>query len=268
MTVGPVADIAAWTARWRRWRDERERDLREPHGWLSLTGLPWLGPEPAAIPGLPGAWSADGSGVLVRAGAADGLRLHGATVDGTVRLEPADGAPGTRIVAGDVQIEVIRRGPRFAARVRDPRSPTLTAFTGVPTFAPSVDWVLAGRFEPYEGRRRLTVGSVVDGLTHALEAVGVVRSDRDGTGFALTAFGSGDGLRVPFRDATNGVSTHPACRTLTVAAPDADGRVVLDFNRATNLPCAFTDHATCPLPPPENVLPFPVEAGERTPHRP
>jgi uncharacterized protein (DUF1684 family) len=261
-----VTDVAAWTAQWRRWRTERERTLREPHGWLSLVGLHWLGPAPAAIAGVPGRWSADRAGVLVHAHPADGLLLPGAAVDGTARVAPADGAPGIRIVAGDVQIEVIRRGPRFAARIRDPRSPTLAAFGGVPTFPPDVDWILTGRFEPYDdGPRPVTVGSVVEGLTHSLRASGVIRFDRDGTGFALTTFGSGDGPRVPFRDATNGASTHAAGRNVEVAAPDADGRVVLDFNRATNLPCAFTDHATCPLPPPENVLPFAVEAGEQTP---
>jgi uncharacterized protein len=265
-TVRPVvADVAAWTADWRRWRTARERDLRDPHGWLSLTGLHWLGPEPAAIAGLPGRWSADGAGVTVRAGAADRLLLHGAAIDGTARVEPADGAPGTRIVAGDVQIELIRRGPRFAARIRDPAAATLARFAGVPTYPPSVDWVLIGHFTPYVDGRPVTVGSVVDGLTHALTARGVVRFHRDGATFALTAFGSGDAPRVPFRDATNGVTTHAACRGLDVAPPDADGRVVLDFNRATNLPCAFTDHATCPLPPPENVLPFAVEAGELAP---
>jgi uncharacterized protein (DUF1684 family) len=262
-----AADVAAWTAEWGRWRSVRERNLRDPHGWLSLVGLRWLGPEWAAVAGLPGRWSADASGVAVRAEPADGLLLDGVAIDGTVRVEPADGAPGPRVVADalDVEVELIRRGPRFAARVRDPASPTLARFAGVPTFPPSVDWVLIGHFAPYAGGRPVTVGSVVDGLTHALTARGVIRFDREGTSLALTAFGSGDTLRVPFRDATNGVSTHGAGRSLDVTGPDADGRVGLDFNRATNLPCAFTDHATCPLPPPENTLPFAVEAGEQTP---
>ena len=42
--------------------------------------------------------------------------------------------------------------------------------------------------------------------------------------------------------------------------------VVLDFNRAANLPCAYTDLATCPLPPAENRLPVAIEAGEKTPY--
>jgi uncharacterized protein len=262
--IPTVAD-AGWLDQWRQWLADRERDLRDPHGWLSLTGLHWLDDQPSAIDGLPGRWSAGPSWVDVRAGTSDGLLWHGAAIDGTVRVDPVDGAAGPRVTAGDVQIEVIRRGGRFAVRVRDPRSATLARFTGVPTFPPDAGWVLNGQFEPYDGPRSVTVGSVVDGLRHTLVARGVVRSSRGGTAFALTAFGSDDELRLTFRDATSGVTTHAAARSLRVPAPGPDGGVVLDFNRAVNLPCAFTDHATCPLPPPENVLPFAVEAGERTP---
>jgi uncharacterized protein len=67
-------------------------------------------------------------------------------------------------------------------------------------------------------------------------------------------------------DATSGVSTYPANRSLQVDAPDAQGTVTLDFNRAVNLPCAYTDFATCPLPPAENRLPIAVEAGEKLPY--
>jgi uncharacterized protein (DUF1684 family) len=41
--------------------------------------------------------------------------------------------------------------------------------------------------------------------------------------------------------------------------------VTLDFNRASNLPCSFTDFATCPVAPPENKLTIAVEAGEKNP---
>ena len=49
-------------------------------------------------------------------------------------------------------------------------------------------------------------------------------------------------------------------------SPEPIGTVVLDFNRAANLPCAFTDLATCPLPPAENRLPIAIEAGEKIPY--
>ena len=41
-----------------------------------------------------------------------------------------------------------------------------------------------------------------------------------------------------------------------------EGKVVLDFNKAYNPPCAFTPFATCPLPPPQNRLNVAIEAGE------
>jgi uncharacterized protein (DUF1684 family) len=82
---------------------------------------------------------------------------------------------------------------------------------------------------------------------------------------SLTVF---SGFEVIFRDETSGVSTYAACRTLRIGAPGPDGTVVIDFNRATNLPCAYTEFATCPLPPPENRLPIAIEAGEQIPTPP
>ena len=65
-----------------------------------------------------------------------------------------------------------------------------------------------------------------------------------------------------FKDATSGKTTYGGGRFLYAALPK-DGKVVLDFNRAYNPPCAFTPYATCPLPPPRNRLTVPIEAGEK-----
>jgi hypothetical protein len=51
-----------------------------------------------------------------------------------------------------------------------------------------------------------------------------------------------------------------------VDAPDEDGRLYIDFNRAYNPPCVFTAFATCPLPPPQNRLLVRIEAGEKGGH--
>ena len=63
------------------------------------------------------------------------------------------------------------------------------------------------------------------------------------------------------RDATAGSETYAASRFL-IGDPAGD-TITLDFNRAHNPPCAFTDFAICPLPPRENRLSFPIRAGER-----
>ena len=63
------------------------------------------------------------------------------------------------------------------------------------------------------------------------------------------------------RDATAGQETYAPARFLTVDV-GVDGAVDVDFNKAYNPPCAFTPYATCPLPPPANILPVRIEAGE------
>ena len=107
---------------------------------------------------------------------------------------------------------------------------------------------------------------MVDGLEHVYDAPGQVEFTVDGRDLALTAFPGHEpgSLTVLFTDATSGVTTYAANRTLQLPPPAADGTVVLDFNRAANLPCAYTDLATCPLPPAENRLPIAVEAGRRS----
>jgi uncharacterized protein (DUF1684 family) len=137
----------------------------------------------------------------------------------------------------------------------------------MPMFPFDEDWVVAGRFEPYPQPETLALGSVIDGLSSSDIAVGVLRFTVAGHEYAVTAFDGGDGdLNLLFRDATAGITTYAASRSLDIAKPDDDGHVVLDFNRAYNMPCAMTDFATCPLPPRENILPFEIAAGERKLH--
>lgn len=73
-------------------------------------------------------------------------------------------------------------------------------------------------------------------------------------------------LFVPFRDATSGQETYGAGRYIDLdAARDrsADGKWVLDFNRAYNPWCVYSEDYTCPFVPQENQLAVPVCAGEK-----
>jgi uncharacterized protein (DUF1684 family) len=75
-----------------------------------------------------------------------------------------------------------------------------------------------------------------------------------------------DELFVMFTDSTSRKESYPATRYVWVPAPDALGRTIIDFNKAYNPPCAFTQFATCPFPPRANHLPVYVRAGEWNPH--
>jgi uncharacterized protein (DUF1684 family) len=253
---------------WAVWHAAREKELATPHGWLSLTALHWLDETAQTFDDVPGTWRATGDGGVELTAAGD-VVLDGRPVEGTARIEPVDGKPGVLVEIGERKVEVIRRTDSYALRVRDPQAITRTAFTGVPAFPVDERWVVEGRFEPYPEPKRLTVGAVVDGLQHFPTGAGVVRFALGGAEQTLVAFpGTTGGLSLHFWDATSGKNTYGGGRSVQIADPDADGRVTIDFNRTLNLPCAFTSYATCPLPPAENRLAVPVEAGERTPSRP
>jgi uncharacterized protein len=239
---------------WSQWHAERERYFGDPLGWVSITGLYWLSDEFESVADLPGRWRADADAVFVEG------------VDGVERLEPAEGAPGLLVTDGERRIEVIRRTGSVALRVHDPKSPHLAAYHGIPTYPPSESWVVTGRFTPFDRARTVTTGAVVEGLEHHHDAVGVVDFTLAGAWRRLVVFGRGSGgWHILFTDATSGVTTYPGARSLSVAEPDPDGTVTLDFNKAANLPCSFTDFATCPVAPAQNRLDVAVEAGERNP---
>lgn len=257
--------MSTFTEQWQDWKTAREAELAQPHGWLALVSLDWLTDSPREYPGIPGRWWQDADAAYVDA-AGGSLTYEGSPITDVQRFELVNSGEGTRVLAGDVEIEVARRSG-YLIRVHDPKAEVLREFHGVPAYEPAPDWVLQGTFEPFHEPRPTTVGAVVEGLSHVYTALGVVSFEHEGATHTLTAFnGKNGGLSILFTDATSGLTTYAANRSLAVPQPGDDGSVVLDFTRARNLPCAFTDYATCPLPPAGNHLPFAVEAGEKIPH--
>ncbi|MEU1425924.1 DUF1684 domain-containing protein [Nocardia sp. NPDC005746] len=259
----------AYDQQWAAFRAERAAWARQPLGWLSLTGLHWLGADQETVDGLPGRWHADSENVYVTVDSGQPeLLLNGVALSGKAAITPGEGAPGLQVHTGDRIIEVIRRTGRFALRVHDPAAPTLAAFTEIPVYEPQQRWIVTGYFEPFAQTRVVTTGAVVEGLEHHHTATGTVTVELGGERRELVVFGSEAlGLHVLFTDATSGVTTYGGARRLDLSRPAADGSLLLDFNRAVNLPCAFTDYATCPIAPAENRLPLAVEAGEQDPRR-
>lgn len=261
-------DRADFDRAWQRWHDAHEEALADPHGFLAVTGLHWLDTEPARFPDAPGAWWSTEDGVSVRLDEGEEISVDGTVVRGTHHFGVLAERASVYAGAGDAVIEVAKRGGHDIVRPRRPDSALLAAHRPAPTYEPDPRWVVAGRYVPYASPRSVTVGAAVEGLHHVYDAPGQIEFELDGGTHRLTAFnGRAPGsLTVLFTDATSGVTTYAANRTLSVAAPDAQGGVSVDFNRAANLPCAYTDLATCPLPPAENRLPVAIEAGEKIPY--
>ncbi len=134
-------------------------------------------------------------------------------------------------------------------------------FEGLSYFDPRPDLVFRLPVEPADGSE-ITV-ETSDGRERTHHRAGKVRFEVDGEPVELTLYDTGHpGYFVPFRDKTSGDSTYGAGRYLDLDAND-DGTVTLDFNLAYNPSCVYDDAYSCPLPPIENWLQVPIEAGEK-----
>jgi uncharacterized protein len=253
------------------WRTERYARLRNPIGWLTLAGLDWLKPGVNRVgsapdadvvlpggPALAGTVAVDGSSAT-----ADGAFLHdGGTARSLELTSDAQGEP-TLLEIGALRLCVIDRNGRLAIRTWDTAAPALAAFEGIDHWPVDPAWRVTARLEPTPGRM-VDVPDVLGALDPE-ESPGDLVFEIGGSTHRLQAVPGGDAgeLWLIFGDATNGDETYEGGRYLYTDPPDADGAVVVDFNRAYNPPCVFTPYATCPLPWPANRLAIRVEAGER-----
>ncbi|MCX6047843.1 MAG: DUF1684 domain-containing protein [Chloroflexi bacterium] len=265
-----ITEIAAW-------RKQREADLRAPDSWLSLAGLFVL------KNGYNTIGSAQTNDIILPTSAPDELgliefrdgqaSLHVTTtvpvfVDGELAqratlVDNADHKKPTLITVGDVSFFVHTFSGQAAIRVKDRRNPLIKAFAGCEWYAVKPEYRVQGKFVPHTTPRAIPIKTTVNTPTQ-YKSVGVIEFTLDGQAlsFAAQDYGIPNELAIVFRDATSGHQTYGPARFLTVAV-DAEGNAVVDFNKAYNPPCAFTPYATCPLPPRENILSVPIEAGER-----
>lgn len=252
---------------WQRWHKERDTALASPHGFLAVTALHFLNAEPTRFPEVPGVWVSDARGLRVEIAPDETLELDGQPLVGEHDFGIIAERDGVTVSSGDLEIEVAKRGGFDILRPRDPANPRRTSFRRTPAYPADPAWVLDGFFTPFVEPRPTTVGAAVEGLEHVYDAVGEVTFAHRGRDLRLVAFPghTEQQLQVLFTDETAGVTTHPAVRSLVLDVTDAGGAVRLDFNRAVNLPCAYTPYATCPLAPLENRLPIAVTAGELDP---
>ncbi|ANP73156.1 DUF1684 domain-containing protein [Cryobacterium arcticum] len=266
-TDSAATDRAAFGSDWEAWHAGHEKQRASEHGFLAITGLHFLTEEPQRFEDAPGAWSATAAGPVVDLAEGEELGLDAGPLTGRHAFGPIAERAGLNAIAGNAVIEVAKRGGHIVVRPRHPDTAFRAAYQGTPTYLPNPRWVVDARYLPFETPREVTVGASVEGLQHVYEAPGEIEFELRGETFRLTVFNGyvPGSFLVLFTDATSGITTYAANRTVSVAAPDASGVTSIDFNRAVNLPCAYTDYATCPLPPAENRLPIGIEAGEKTP---
>src|SRR6185312_2664776 len=250
----------------RAWQEQRDAGLRADNSWLTLVGLFWLKPGDNTI----GSASSNDF-VLPKSSAppkVGRIHLEGGTItftggDGISRSLSYDEEKPAVVHAGTVSFYVIKRGDKFAVRAKDSASPVLKNFRGMTYFPVNPELHFEAKFIP--DRKMIPVRNILE-QTDQEESPGVVEFTYRGQQYRLRPIyenePEGKTLFFLFKDPTNKSDTYQAGRMLNTPLP-ADGKVDLDFNRSYNPPCTFTPYATCPPPPKENTLPFPVTAGEK-----
>lgn len=254
-------------AQYEYFHSRRELAVVQPQGSLALTNTQAIDSE-QTIWGVPGRWAplpAGESGLRVIASAADGIQVDGVLVDGdAVARGRDDAAPSAIVFSETVSGFVIKlEGGSYALRVFDAKSEAIENFGGIDAFAYDPDWVITADWS--ENPAGTTMGFEHlknDGQTRDEVIPGSITFTRDGVDYDLAAFKSGRALQLVFADSTSGDSTYSVGRFLFVA-PNADGTITLDFNRAILPPCAFSYAFNCPMPPKQNRFGVPIEAGEK-----
>ena len=250
------------------YHERRELSVVQPKGSLALVNTQWIDSE-QTIWGVPGVWAPlpDGeSGLRVTAAASDNIRVDGELVDGSVIVRGKnDPNPSEIDFGGTVSGFVIAsEAGAYALRVWDSNSEGIQEFGSIDAFPYNPDWVITASWTEIPGG--LTVGFEHlkdDGSTREQVVPGSITFSKDGVDYDLMAFKSGHALQLVFADGTSGVSTYSVGRFLFLA-PNPDGTITLDFNRAILPPCAFSYNFNCPLPPKQNRFSVPIEAGEKT----
>ena len=262
-----------------KWQSDRVATLTKQDGWLSLIGLYWLkegenkfgssAANPIRLPKdraplVAGSLWLEKGQVRMTAHPAVQITASGTPVTALALKDDTENGGPTVLKFGTLLMNVIKRGDRVGVRVKDTDSRTRREFKGLQYYPTNPKWRVEARFEPYQPQKTIPITNVLS-MTDDEISPGALVFEVGGTTYRVDPIlekGETD-LFVIIADGTTGKETYGAGRYLYVSPPDNAGKVVIDFNKAYSPPCAFTNYATCPLPPPQNRLPFRIEAGEK-----
>ena len=268
----------AYVSQVEKWRKDHQAELLSDSGWFTVAGLFWLkqgvntvgsGPEYDVQltknfeQGKFGEIAfANGSALLT---VADGVKAtSGGKPISSINLINDQKSDSTTISVGSQSFFVIERDGRYAVRLKDTQNEPRLNFHGLKWYPISPEFRVTARFEPFPKPKEVLIPNVL-GSTFKMKSPGILHLQLNGKPYSLMPVEEGDHLFIIFKDLTSKTDTYGAGRFLYAARP-VNGKVELDFNKAENPPCAFTEFATCPLPPPQNRLNVAIPAGEKRYH--
>lgn len=253
------------------WKVDRQAELTGEEGWLNLIDLLWFDEQRAFLNRegnerlfLSEQEAQDNLGRFTFSGDSVWFTFASTAPDSTHMQLVFPLSYGTSGVKVDSwKWSVIQRAGKYALRIRDLKHPKLAEFVPTPVFEYDLNYSLPAKFEP-RFNETMDIPNVL-GQVISWKVMGYLHLVWEGKPYRLLALDELGKLFVIFADETSAKETYPTGRYVYVAYPDKTGLTQVDFNYAYNPPCAYTDFATCPIPPKENRLPFGVLAGEKMP---
>jgi uncharacterized protein (DUF1684 family) len=257
------------------WHNKRVQNLKKETGWLNLAGLYWLkqgensfGSDrsndiifPSGAPLKIGSIILDDSVAHLKVNGNIDLTINGNKVKEAMLLNDLSSKP-TIMSVGSYKWNIIKRGDKYGIRLRDLNSPAVKSLPGIETYPVDKSWRIEASYVKFPEPRKIMVPTIL-GTVEENIANGNLSFVKDGKTYSLVPIVENDSYFLIFADETNGEETYGAGRFLYTSLPDSNGKVILDFNKAYNPPCAFTKYATCPLPPKDNYLHLKITAGEK-----
>jgi uncharacterized protein len=260
------------------WHSKRVESLTSESGWLTVAGLFWLkeGENPAGSSKenkivLPKNKAAEKVGVFIlKAGEVSftvlpgiDVKLNSSPFTSGVIFNDKTEEQSLILEHKNLRLFIIKRGEKYGIRMRDLDNEARKTFTHIDRYDVTESWKITATFEAPSALKTIPVVNVI-GLTTETPFGGTLRFERNGKKYQVDATLEDDQLFIVFSDETAGVTTYGGGRFLYAKLPkEGSNAVLLDFNKAYNPPCAFTDFATCPLPPDQNKLALEINAGEK-----
>ena len=270
-----IDDETGYSESVKQWQQERLEKLKGKDGWLNLAGIYWLkegeqsfGSHPSNDHVFPEKAPAF-MGTLIRKGDSVHIRMH-EDIEAYFKGQPATeldlsydrSEDPAYITYGDFAWYIMKRHTSLAIRLRDYQHPAIEATDSIPSYAIDPEYVVEAELVPFEEEKTITVATPFQDYTQDYQCPGELHFKLKGQKMKLLPFNSGGRYFIIISDETSGLDTYGGGRFMYVS-PDDRGRIILDFNRAYNPPCALTPFAACPMPPKENHLPIKIEAGEK-----
>jgi uncharacterized protein (DUF1684 family) len=272
----PETEYEEYESSIKSWQENRVIGLKK--NWLSLAGLfelqegensfgaddtnDFVFPNPKT-PDYIGTFFMKDGNVTIKINPGVEVTYKDEIIEEMTLLNDQSGSP-TILQLGSLTWYIIKRVDKVYVRLRDSENPDIEKLTRIDNYPLDTIWRMTAQYEPHMAPKIIET-TTTSGDPSRISSSGAVGFRINGQYYRLDVWALGDSGRFQtiFADETSGLETYGAGRFIVVEKSEKTGGYIIDFNKAYNPPCAFTEFATCPIPPPQNRLPLKITAGEK-----